>query len=397
MGFWKNILIKNNERYFETCNKMICLDCLCNKYLKKNNECTTDICECEYCHLEKECICVDEYFDLLSDAILDFYEPAGNVLPYDTKEGGFWGAEKYNSYDLIYDELYCGGELFDKQCENSEPVEDIVSNIYPMEWCKKDPFGLKISEEMMYNWKDFCNIVIKKNRDIIHNNEFFKLFDAIIKNIMEFNSDLIITINSESEFFRARQLKDNFCPNVSEFAAPPIKFAKSNRMSAEGISVFYCSDDKNVSLNEVDKNNKYGFGLCTFLNSEKLTILDLTSIDNIKFFDFFDKENRKNNDAILFLKDLNRELTKEITEPIYYIPTQIFAAYVRNELRNCNVQINGIAYSSSKTNSTGKNYVLFYDHLETKNDKQYPNSFKMKGKKIEMFSNQKQLINTYTL
>lgn len=392
MGYWKEIQIRNDERNFDMCTKNICLDCLQNTYLKMNIDIPINECECDYCHKEKECICVDDYFDLLSDAISDFYEPAGNALSWDSAEGGFFGVETIDSYDLVYDVLCAGGWLFDSYCENEELVNDINKCIYPMMWCKVDPFGVELSKEMIYSWESFCRHVKTKNQKNCQDDKFYKLFDYIIKNILTFYTDLIIDVNIGNEFYRSRVNKSNLKGVVSEFAAPPKEYAQENRMSAKGISMFYCSDNKDIAMAEVEKKDTNGFGVCKFTNSENIKILDLTSIKKIGCFNLFDKEHRKYNDSLFFLRDLNLDLTKQIENPIDYVPTQIFTEVVRSFLLDNGIQVNGIAYDSAKLNFNGKNYVLFYNYDDTKNETLNTNSFKMNGVEIYWFDKYKNMI-----
>ena len=221
---------------------------------------------------------------------------------------------------------------------------------------------------------------------------FYELFEYIIKNILTFYTDLIIDVNIGNEFYRSRVNKSNLKGVVSEFAAPPKEYAQENRMSAKGISMFYCSDDKDIAMAEVEKKDTNGFGVCKFTNSENIKILDLTSIKKIGCFNLFDKEHRKYNDSLFFLRDLNLDLTKQIENPIDYVPTQIFTEVVRSFLLGNGIQVNGIAYDSAKLNFNGKNYVLFYNYDDTKNETLNTNSFKMKGVEIYWFDKYKNMI-----
>ena len=167
-------------------------------------------------------------------------------------------------------------------------------------------------------------------------------------------------------------------------------------MSAEGISVFYGADNAETVLAEID----YGEPAATvaaFENTKLLHILDLTDTSKYVVPSLFDSERRHLREAAIFLKELNKDLTREITEmsAIEYVPAQVVAEYFRYLYTFEGNPIDGIAYSSSK-HPDGVCYVLFFSHSQFKNEedsifkmhlpKRYCKEFKL-GAEHELFEN----------
>ena len=78
----------------------------------------------------------------------------------------------------------------------------------------------------------------------------------------------------------------------------------------------------------------------------------------------FDLKQYELREAILFLKDLNNDLTRPIEglHDIEYVPTQIFAEYFKFA-----EHLDGIKYSSSKDHNESC-YVLFFDNEQCIDD-----------------------------
>ena len=136
-------------------------------------------------------------------------------------------------------------------------------------------------------------------------------------------------------------------------------------MNPAGISMFYCSKSKDLTVKEVvdysdGERPFYTTGI--FRNQEELRLVDLTNLP--KRNSIFDEENNSKIDTFIFLKGFIDDIVKPINSSdliIEYIPTQIVTEYIRFDPK---LNVDGIIYPSSKDRSL-KNIVLFFDHDES--------------------------------
>lgn len=171
---------------------------------------------------------------------------------------------------------------------------------------------------------------------------------------------LTIILPSGTTIFRGRPNDNPKKPRTSfkDLTAPPTEFAKENRMSATGISMFYGALDSATPVAEI-RNYDSGavIDLGEFVLKKELVVVDLFKIP--KELSFWMPQYFR---EYKFLKKFHSEITKPITKNpgIEYVPTQIFTEYIR--FMNSK-HIDGIIYKSSLTGK--KNIVLFYDNTTT--------------------------------
>ena len=220
-----------------------------------------------------------------------------------------------------------------------------------------------------YSWKSFSDTVKYKNRYFFlqqHDDEDYDRYSPLsILSIIAENAQklgIIKTLPANFDFYRVRTFnsKNEVLLDGANFGAPPKELASTDRMSARGISAFYASDKLETSLKEV-KNKKPNHNIIAFgkfNNVRDLKYLDLTDIKSRSLPSVFDLNQYTLREAILFLKDLNDDLTRPIEElhEIEYVPTQIFAEYFKFV-----EHLDGIKYSSSKDHNESC-YVLFFDN-----------------------------------
>ena len=136
----------------------------------------------------------------------------------------------------------------------------------------------------------------------------------------------------------------------------------SNRMSPPGVPIFYGSFDEDTALSEISRKGWEGLAyIAEFKLVKEIKIIDLTLKKDELLPSFFDieKPHREKRDDLIFIQ----ELSTKLSEPIYkdgrehtdYVPTQIFAEYIKRK------KIHDIIYESS-VNPDGKNIALFFSH-----------------------------------
>lgn len=364
MGWAKEQAMIIEERGFDDIDKYVCEDCIKDPYLKNwiHNNGSTDI--CDYCGEENVVVSMT---DLMTEFIMPtfkkYYDYAVEWLGWESAEGGYQGTT-YDNEEIVTD-------FSDDISSNMDVINDIIESMHDKLWCKNDPYGLTERERCEYSWKNFSNLVKYQNRYFFlqekDDTEYYEKYSPLsILNLIEENAknlNLIKNLPKNSDLYRARIFKkgQNIVLDGANLGSPPKEFAKNDRMSASGISAFYGSEDKRICIKEVLNSNLTVEDIIVagkFNNINEVKYLDLSEINKIELPSIFDNDKYELRETIIFLKNLNKELTRPINElkQIEYVPTQIFAEYFKLV-----AVLQGIKYNSSK-DSTGTCFVLFFDN-----------------------------------
>lgn len=124
MGLPKSMMIKYQERGYGASDKIVCHECVGDYYLKKYIKDNGSKDRCDYCGKSRKCIDLEDLMEPIMDGIWSEYEDATGCMGWDSSEGGFIGATTWDSYDLIYDELW--EEL---KIDNESLLDDIATLI----------------------------------------------------------------------------------------------------------------------------------------------------------------------------------------------------------------------------------------------------------------------------
>lgn len=366
MGIAKQMLIEQLERGFGSIDKKVCRDCV-HDYALKNYICINGFeDECSYCAELNVCVDVEDLLGEIMDGVRYEYDEAVNVMGWD--DGEYVGAPTWDTYDLFDNILV--GEIDDNL------LEDILQTVELTTWCEEDPYQLRLSQKHLYMWNAFCHLVRKKIRYVFfrmpaqddYNEESkYRILDHIGDAVR--NLELIDTLAAGTRFRRGRMHNSQSSYNkAKDLCSPPHNKAKANRMSAEGISIFYGANDERTTISEI-YNSRYKYATVgTFTNLREIKIVNLTKLQHIRLPSLFDKGKREYREPIRFLKELDNDLTRPIEsmEAIEYIPAQIVAEYFRFLYKCNNERIDGIAYRSSKIDN-GICYALFFDYEQCLN------------------------------
>lgn len=289
------------------------------------------------------------YYDDEDEKIPGFSRAGCYVIPN--------SAERYESVE----ELMCEYGLY---TSNDSLNEDIASCFNYDELTKNDVFEEDLDEELSYAWDNFVKMVKYQKRYTFFQDPYFirqeEWKDDILTEINQLCCNVLVSILPQgTTIFRGRP-NDTGTPRTlfKDLTAPPVEYAKENRMSAAGISMFYGALDTNTPKEEIKNYDSTAIiDLGEFVTQKELVVIDLFKIpSSISFWmpQYF-REYK-------FLKKFHSEITKPITKNpgIEYVPTQIFTEYIRF----MNIKhIDGIIYKSSLTGK--KNIVLFYDNTTT--------------------------------
>lgn len=248
---------------------------------------------------------------------------------------------------------------------NEDLNADINSYFSEQKWIKSDLFEEDLDEEFSREWDSFSEIVKHQRRYTFSYSPKFipkeRWRSDILSRIRHLCESMLVTsLEVDTYLYRGRPNEnEHSCFSLfEELASPPPAYAKSNRMSAEGISLFYGALDKETVLQEIRNYcSPKSIDIGTFKTSQDLFVVDLFNVpEHLSFWMPQYYEGYK------FLRKFHHEITQPLAKPsdAAYAPTQIFTEHLRYL---SNRQIDGIIYRSAITGK--KNVVLFYDNTNS--------------------------------
>ena len=312
----------------------------------------------------------EELMAVFIDSFRFHYRPAVDVLPWDS-EDGYLGPVMDTSEAV--DDL--GSGAFEPECE-ADVLAAITDAIgFDEEWTTWSA-GTD-TDDLVYQWERFEAVVKHRSRfvmvhrtgplSVAHGVARESPMDALgafLDSVLVYTGrdlGLVRQMPSGSSFFRGRlceRPKDVPVSAVGLGPAPSGK-ASANRMSPQGISMFYASSDPATAISEIAG---HGVEPCAvvaeFLSTRELTVLDLTLTPDPP--SPFDDSRRHEARMIHFLSSFVHSITVPVIpdgrQHVDYAPTQVLTEYLRWV---SDTQIDGIVLPSAQTNKP--TYVMFFD------------------------------------
>ena len=291
-----------------------------------------------------------------------FYDDEEEEIPGFSRAGVFILPNQAEQYDDVQDVMYNYG-LY---TSNEQLNEDIESCFNEGFYTQADVFSEDKDKELSYALDYFSKMVKNKKRYTFFQDPHFlrqeEWKDDVLTEINQICENILVSQLPKGTFIYRGRPNETGVPRTSfeELTAPPSKFAKENRMSATGISMFYGALDDNTPIQEI---RNYApdvvIDLGKFELQRDLVVIDLFKIP--KHLSFWMPQHFR---EYKFLKQFHLEITRPIDKnpSIEYVPTQIFTEYIRFMNNN---HIDGIIYRSSLTGE--RNVVLFYDNETSAN------------------------------
>lgn len=324
--------------------------------------------ECDYCDgAASGPIAVDlgQFAEHVFRCLLLEYGPIDDEgIPYDGREGGYQ-APALDTWDILTDE----GVATD-----DEPLQTLVSAWQGQAWVSRGAWWLTEDEALHYGWERFREIVLTERRFWFHladrdsyepsatpPGELLPSVGGAIE-----RAGLTRSLGPGELLFRAQTHRpDERLEGAERLGSPPADKAASNRMSAEGISVFYSALDPATAVAEVRNAEvdpeRTGTTTGTFEVQRELRIVDLSAIPDPP--GLFDSE-AHTRPALRFLRgfahDLSQGVTRDGREHVDYVPTQVVAEWLRYEFTPGWEPIDGVAYRSAQAD--GVCVALFFGH-----------------------------------
>ncbi|CRY84173.1 RES family NAD+ phosphorylase [Yersinia intermedia] len=357
-------------------DKYICHQCVNEKYIKKliKHDGDKDN-KCSYCEKKIITMSISNLADLFDDMMNVYYEPVLNNFKRDSTAD--------DAYTIIIEEL-----------DVSEIVaEDILEALI----CDHDDYdfgyddfgneiGPKYSDDRSFTlitsrdgkldnkWDEITNSLLTEAR--FFNNQAKEFLDVLFKDVHKYTTDnrnsIVHSYGTDKTLYRARvfdsleEAGEALAHPEASLGPPPSSFAKSGRMNAQGIPVFYGATSPIIAIAEVRPTVGSYVITAPFHPLRELKVLDISALKSIRHADGskFDSANREKFEQILFLKTLSNKLTHPIVGDVNgqeYLITQAVSEYL--SLSN-EFNLDGISFKSTqadinKTSEIDRNVVLF--------------------------------------
>lgn len=339
---------------------------------------------CDYCEDPDDTAAVaplDEVIGWMRQRIHEEWCDPAEELPYNGREGGYQG-NVLDSWEMF-------GEIgWEPSCWAL--YENIVNSFTDEHWCKLDYFTMREDERLVYGWEAFSRTIKHSRRytfwtmgDVYDEESDHPDYTPVGTFLHEVGrcirtAGLIREIPAGEPLWRVRVHKpEETITTGRALGSPPLKWAtQPNRMSPEGVSMFYGSQDfETACLETVDPDRADNRPVTggVFRPVKSLQILDLGARPEIP--SFWAEGTREIRMILLFLHEFRRKICQQITrggtQHLDYVPTQAFTEYVRFDMKTDDApEIHGICYPSSRNGRPC--YVIFADNDQCHDPDGYP-------------------------
>lgn len=366
MSQWDEI---ENRGYSEI-NGLICLSHINDPYLSAALLPFEDEGECRCCGSQNSkqtrVVPLEKVQQEVMETLRFYYEsPQDAGVPWDE---GWQGAIVVDSPDAI--ENICSN-TFDDEVE--EHVKDALAQaIYDLEWTD-NRHGTSL-DAAFWAWDQFVEDVTVESRFIfwpdlkeefngssVPGRRSAQFLWSLLPYVENSELDLLVKVPAESKFYRGRLVDDisNQIRTAKDLGPAPAEYAAANRMSPEGVPMFYGSARPETAIREIAAHGNGSYArVGAFRNQRELTLLDLTR--EVVYPSLFDKGSRESSGIVRFFRSFAENVTAPLTPDrrphMQYIPTQVVTEFFRWVPR---IKIDGIKLTSAQDQN--HTFVLFCD------------------------------------
>lgn len=373
MGIVKSNMMRDEARGWNAPNKHVCQACLedahLRKFIRKN---LTDN-KCDYCEsTARKAAPLSCIMDAVSDGLrrhFSSYEEAGCPYGRDVPE-----ITSHLTRDALQQiPLECEWELL-------TDISDAFTNNLWVDAPDGMWMGSHEHEELRWSWEEFVNAVkhttrFHFGRRVKKSNSRSELID--VAEILPFLASMIrkhrlirrLPVSTRLVRIRGRKAGDTWPMDEVQLGAPAPQYARAGRMNPAGIPYFYSAFDESTALSEVNAVSGSQVVISKWETTRELHIVDFTNLPAVP--SAFDVQNRKKLELLLFLHDFLSDfsipVTKDGSEHVEYVPTQVVCEYIAQVMKTAPGQrIDGLLYPSSVAQG-GRNLVVFPDLVDRRN------------------------------
>jgi hypothetical protein len=302
---------------------------------------------------------------LIMDVFTSLYEPAlAAGVPW---EGGWQGAEISDPLEILYQ--VCEKAIEDRVYDSL--VDVLHEAVLEQDWTEnRHPSSL---EAAYLAWDQFVEDVRTQSRFIFPPSDpdlkgvaapgqrSASFLQSLLPYAENESLGLVSTVPSGTSFYRGRLVSDDRSrlTTAAELGPAPAKLAAANRMSPEGIPMFYGSATPETAVEEIASHGTKNYArIGGFKSQQDLRVLDLTK--NLEMPSLFAPDTLNQYGALQFF----RRFAANVTAPmgpndhpsLTYVPTQVITEFFRWVPKT---PLDGIKLRSAQNGED--TYVLFFD------------------------------------
>lgn len=365
MGRLKDTLLEA-EGWERSPGKFVSADCFDDRALQEVVQDNLVSRTCSYTRRRGETAIaapLDAVVERIFDCLEQHYDDAANGVGW---EGGWVGADTWDTYDLIQETVEFSGKAPDRL------FDDIVNALPARDWSRTNPYGPRKGDVMNWSWESFTNTVKHVRR------YFFQqrlepadphgetvspadLLASVAANCRRYG--LVRNLTAGQRFYRCRP-REGAAPLTQplDMGPPPPKRASQSRMSPAGIPMFYGALNRPTAIAEtISEPTRYA--VAEFRTTRSIQVLDLTRRPWVSIFD----DERGNMSEWCrfmraFITDFERPVLHNGEQHYEYVPTQIVTEFLRSA-PDFDPRLDGILYNSVQ-NPGEVCVVLFVDRNE---------------------------------
>lgn len=355
--------------------KTICHQCIGEKYVKATIKNTgTTIATCSFCEKRRKNLPLHDIVGMMYHVFENYYQSQEDN-GYSWMDGGD-SAQIVIGNELIVDEDIAN-DIYDGLCESYNRYDDCDPAVY--------------NDDYIYSSRGFSTGKLNQawhkmkqslNEEARFFNRSVKLFlDDLFSDLDDFKigneQSPIKIIDQNIQLYRARVFENNneigeaLMHPERNFGPPPPELARSGRMNAHGISVFYGATTPDIAISEVRPPVGSRVIVAPFVSRKPLRILDISALDSLIFSreSIFNPATIKSLEKTAFLKTFSRKMTLPVfgkRQDREYLITQAIAEYLSISKK---YRLDGISFRSTQvrkkskgrqhTSEAGYNVVLF--------------------------------------
>ncbi len=364
----------------------VCWNCVEDEYLKKIIQEKGEIQLCSECGSTKsKAFTADDLAEVLDPILKEHYAPGEEVQKFGDDDD-YWWEQEGDPLPHIVEVALEQSFSFD-----DEIVDALIENDDARPQDGEEPFfsneiNYVATRLTPYHLRDWWNFV---ERDLKHNKRFFssaakELFGYLFRDVetrtywdvaQKKDVTVVRELPEGSELFRARicesneELKNALTEPFKHVGPPPPARARAERMSVDGVAVFYGALESDTCLAELRPTIGGEAAVITVRTTKVLRLLDFTRIkDSYRVLSYFQPDFNEQAEKNIFL----RQLGSLISQPVRpgresdYLITQTMAEYlahVHGEQSGGSLFVkaepfDGLLYKSVQKTG-GTNIVLF--------------------------------------
>ncbi len=363
-------------------DKRICSNCIGESFLSNLVEESGKRRKCSYCGSTGKTISVEELADRTEAVLQGFYQrtldhPDGyqSAMLSDKESGYSWERDGDPVTDVIEDVARISPEA-------AMDVQSILQERFSSRSSDEIGEETEFDQESQYEyvgvdskaweekWREFEKSLKTNTR---YFNQLGKEYlDEIFKDLHQLktiggNPFLVggptlafKTVYRARVFLSDDTLRTALTKVVEQLGPPLSSFAKSGRMNATGISVFYGATDEHTALAEVRPPVGSKVAVTKFDLIRELRLLNLLELQDITVDgSLFNETHADLLSRVQFLSQLSKKMIVPVMpgeEDTQYLVTQAIADYLAME---STINVDGIIFPSIQT-KTGSNVVLFH-------------------------------------